>query len=335
MSYNVENLFDTVDNPDRADDDFTPGGRYRWTKKILSMKFKHLGEVVKSIKNRGRAPCPDILALTEVENGTVLQSWKRSALKECGYKRIIIDKVSSDMRGIQNAIMTRLDVAGRPISHKTYPGGRNILEVPFMVNGHIVVVFVNHWKSRSSFFDKDGGKKKRSFAAKLLRKRILELLEEYPDLDILVTGDLNDESEDASLKKDLKVTASVQAVIDYPERGLFWETSFNILSLPAFQEIPAGKKRDDYFKMARATYYYSTDKSYTQLDHILINHALFDGYAFDYVPHSFRVVRHPKYVDPKTMGPLRFRRFFQDGVDIGPKGASDHFPVLVRLRVER
>ncbi|MCF8333721.1 MAG: endonuclease/exonuclease/phosphatase family protein, partial [Bacteroidales bacterium] len=30
MFYNVENLFDTINNPEKRDDAFTPKGDYRW-----------------------------------------------------------------------------------------------------------------------------------------------------------------------------------------------------------------------------------------------------------------------------------------------------------------
>jgi hypothetical protein len=126
MQYNVENLFDP-DNPPPGHDEFTPDGAKHWTIEKLKAKLVNLGKVVTSIKNKDGTVCPDILALAEVHNVVVLKMWKMGPLKVCGYTQTVIDPTDPDPRGIRTALLTRLPLAGKPFSHKAYPGGRFIL----------------------------------------------------------------------------------------------------------------------------------------------------------------------------------------------------------------
>jgi predicted extracellular nuclease len=69
VSYNVENLFDTVDAPQFQDEDFTPGGIKRWTYERYEKKLDDLSRVILSIPER---EMPAIIGLAEVENRNVL-----------------------------------------------------------------------------------------------------------------------------------------------------------------------------------------------------------------------------------------------------------------------
>jgi len=44
--YNVENLFDTIDDPKTDDQDFLPGSRIPWTAERYETKLDHLAEVI-------------------------------------------------------------------------------------------------------------------------------------------------------------------------------------------------------------------------------------------------------------------------------------------------
>src|SRR5688500_14862683 len=61
MSYNVQNLFDTVDSEDTNDSEFTPDGKQKWTETVIRDKIANLGHVIK-------AQSPDVIALSEVES---------------------------------------------------------------------------------------------------------------------------------------------------------------------------------------------------------------------------------------------------------------------------
>jgi len=78
MSYNVQNLFDTIESPDTNDHEFTPGGLQKWTEVVLSDKIQNLGEVIRSSN-------PAIIALTEVENQAVVEQLVNQGLSGMGY----------------------------------------------------------------------------------------------------------------------------------------------------------------------------------------------------------------------------------------------------------
>ena len=46
MSYNVENLFDTEDNPNKNDNDFLPTGNRHWTRGRYYHKLKHIEKLI-------------------------------------------------------------------------------------------------------------------------------------------------------------------------------------------------------------------------------------------------------------------------------------------------
>ena len=48
--YNLENLWDTEDNPDNpGDDDFTPGGKYEWTQVKYEQKLQNVAKVISQL----------------------------------------------------------------------------------------------------------------------------------------------------------------------------------------------------------------------------------------------------------------------------------------------
>src|SRR5882757_2371749 len=69
--WNVENLFDTADDPNvKGDEEFTPDGPKHWTDQHLDDKLSNLAKIIcKMSDNRG----PDVLGLCEVENRKVVE----------------------------------------------------------------------------------------------------------------------------------------------------------------------------------------------------------------------------------------------------------------------
>ena len=119
--YNVENLFDTIDNPYKKDDEFLPTGKKKWN---TSRYYEKLDNIAKVILACGEGKAPDIVGLCEVENRRVLKDLvNRPALKTAGYKIAHFD--SPDMRGIDVALLYRntdngfsTNDNGRPIKRR-------------------------------------------------------------------------------------------------------------------------------------------------------------------------------------------------------------------------
>ena len=99
--YNVENLYDTINDPNTEDDEYTPLGKKRWSGDRYNKKLDNLATVLSKIRLGG---FPEIIGLCEVENKQVLRDLvSRKALIEAKYK--IILENSRYVRGVDVALL--------------------------------------------------------------------------------------------------------------------------------------------------------------------------------------------------------------------------------------
>ncbi|TVQ77729.1 MAG: hypothetical protein EA369_08620 [Bradymonadales bacterium] len=340
MSYNVENLFDTENDPRYFDQDFTPEGRMEWTEERLQEKMKNLSEVVLSVENSHGHPCPDILGLSEVENRQVLERWRDEHLRACEYRTLVVHQPDptedrdDDPRGIRVAVMSRMTLADQPSMMQPYRGARYILEVPLEVQGQPLIVIKSHWRSRIN-----GGEERRAQYAQMIANRLQEIHLANPFMDVVVMGDFNDEPEDDSLLKHLQVQLDFDGRFRDSRKFFLWNSSYDLFHLPSVLERAKreGYDVDEIERVARrirGTFYFERDKIWNQIDHILLSRSLFEPFGFRYIPESFRVYRHPKFVNedgsPKSFVQWNSRQ--QRPEYLG--GASDHFPVMLRLELQ-
>ena len=123
--WNVENLFDLDNNPNKNDDEFSLGGRKNVNQSIYDLKIKNCSEVLRDLN-------VDVLGLCEVENYKVINDLNLAYL-ERDYKIIHYD--SPDKRGIDNAFLyddAKFTLThSRPIENKLNDGSatRDILYV--------------------------------------------------------------------------------------------------------------------------------------------------------------------------------------------------------------
>jgi hypothetical protein len=105
VSYNVENLFDTINDPAIPDEEFLPEGEKKWDNEKY---HKKLNDIVKVISEINTLELPEIIGLVEVENQTVLNDLVNTgALRNGGYG--IVHEESPDYRGIDVALIYRED----------------------------------------------------------------------------------------------------------------------------------------------------------------------------------------------------------------------------------
>ena len=164
--YNLENLFDTKNDPNTLDDDFTPTGRKHWNTKRYKRKLKKLGNVIAQIGTQRSYHAPAIVGVVEVENQTVLNDLVAiSKLKNHNYGIVHYD--SPDERGIDVALLYKKDLF-EVIHSETFPlylkgnNGdrdytRDVLMVKGRLNGELIYILVNDWPSRRSGEDSSEG----------------------------------------------------------------------------------------------------------------------------------------------------------------------------------
>jgi len=103
--YNVENLFDTIDAPNKNDNEFTPDSEKDWNTERYQQKLAHLAQVLSSPHKKD---LPEIIGLCEVENRSVLEDLlKEPKLAKSNYR--IVHFESPDKRGIDNALLYDLN----------------------------------------------------------------------------------------------------------------------------------------------------------------------------------------------------------------------------------
>ncbi len=202
MFYNVENLFDTVDDPLTDDNEFLPSGERRWTVTRFRQKLTNLARV---INNTGYWEPPAVIGLCEVENRYVLEELvSHPALKIWNYQ--IVHKDSPDARGIDVAAIYRPDIFN-PVVYRYFPpvdtnasvpSTREILYLSGTVAGKDTLhLFFNHWPSRYGGLIETRLYRER--AAKRLRWEVDRLQEEFPSPRIIIMGDFNDQPDDQSM----------------------------------------------------------------------------------------------------------------------------------------
>lgn len=208
LSYNVENLFDTINTPGFKDEDFTPGGIKNWTWDRYKEKLNAISKVISSVPGK---EMPAIIGLAEVENRSVLEDLVRNrGMKRSKYE--IVHEDGEDPRGIECALLYRPDLF-KYLSHEYIPIEdpskpdylyRGILHVKGKApDGSIIHIFMNHWKSRGGGA---GTERQRMFTAITLRKQLDLLLSRESGFKVILMGDFNDEPTNRSISNGLSAS---------------------------------------------------------------------------------------------------------------------------------
>ena len=192
--WNVENLFDLENNPNKNDDEFSIGGRKNVDQEIYDLKLKHCSEVLSDLN-------VDVLGLCEVENLVVLNDLN---IAYPGRDYRIIHYESPDNRGIDNALLYDPDrfsiISSKPILNKLKNGGntRDILYVEGDYQGRRLHLFVNHWPS--NYGGREKSIPKRKSTAELIIKEIEMLQKSDEFAEIILLGDFNENPDEQNIK---------------------------------------------------------------------------------------------------------------------------------------
>ena len=214
--YNLENLFDTINDVNK-NDEASPIMEIRFNRgKIYREKVSNMAEVVSQIGFDVTKRPPSILGICEVENRMVVEDLiSDEKLKKYNYG--IVHYESPDDRGIDVGLIYNKDVfkVKNSSSHDVFITGNNSskrrntrdqLVVSGYLDGELMHFIVNHWPSRGA------DETKRIAAAEVNNFIIDSLRNKYDSPKIITMGDFNDDPFDKSIKKILGAKKNINDV---------------------------------------------------------------------------------------------------------------------------
>ena len=301
-SWNIENLFDTIDDEGKEDEWFTPDSEINWTSEKLANKVKNLAKVISYMNNSNG---PDLLGIQEVEHEYLLQMILDSLKSNKNYK--IVHEESPDVRGIDNALIYNSDLfellrkEALTVNLEDGKTTRQIIYAELKTNNESVHVFVNHWPSRRNGLKETEGNRIKA-AQTLINK--LKQIENFESSNVIIMGDFNDMPANISIKE-------ILGAKDFDCGNISPE--FSLLNL-AFNQ----------FKKGNGTYKYK--EHWNMLDQIIISKSLSDGKHIDYKCDTFEIIK-PEFILQKdgkyagtslpTFGGKKYLGGFSDHFAIG------------------
>lgn len=306
--YNVENLFDTIDDPCINDNSHLPDSKVSWNTERYQHKLDNLARVLSSVDTTG---FPTLFGLCEVENVDVVYDLiNHPDLSKASYS--ILHKDSPDERGIDVALLYQSNhytPAGTQYIKLVFPWDptnktRDILYSKGVVGKKDTLhVFVNHWVSRW------GGQEKtepsRRFIGKQLKMITDSIFNQQPDANIIIAGDLNDNPTDLSIAEDLGALRISKPIIE--------KTLYNL-------------SHNQYLNGDGTLYY----RSWDMFDQIIVSSSLLEGDNKLKVQSEEQVIiKHDWMFYQTKKGLKRPNRTASGGKYFG--GYSDHLPVFIRM----
>jgi hypothetical protein len=311
--WNVENLYDTLNDLMKDDEEFLPTGANAWNGKRYLTKLDRLSEVISQM---GTDVTPDglaILGLCEIENKSVVEDLINTPkLKNRKYKIVHIE--GPDVRGVDPSFIYNpayfkvTKAVAYPVKYgdSTERKTRDILVVSGSFVGEPFTILVNHWPSRA------GGElislPKRKAAAMLARTIADSVMKANPEAKVLIMGDLNDDPTSPSVKELIGTYGDCNKPVD----GKF----FNPMEKP--------------YKDGNGTL--AWQDSWNLFDQIIINKPMLPVDYKGWQYHSVRIYNKPFLrTDYGNFKGTPFRTYSGKAYT---GGYSDHFPVFITIAKE-
>ena len=242
VELNCENLFDYLQDEGKQDTEYLPEATRHWTKKRYWRKLNNIAQELLSCSDDG---IPDMIALCEVENDSVMRDLtKRSLLRNAGYEYLMTS--SPDQRGIDVALVyspfSFAPVCSYSIRVEPVKGMRATRDILYVsgetVSGDTLHVFVVH--QPSNFGGVKYTRPFREVVAARLCQSVDSIYTISPSAKVLIAGDFNDGSEGYSLQKYYQhgfVNITRNALSDNGVKGTYrykgeWESIDHILCSP-------------------------------------------------------------------------------------------------------
>jgi len=304
--YNVENLFDTIDDALTIDEDFTPAGKLQWNTSRYNEKLGRISEVLTLLPGE----LPVFIGLCEIENKAVLEDLVslpalHNSPRQGHYSIIHAD--SPDERGIDVAALYDASVL-KEVSFQYYsialpdpkdPNTRDLLYVKGKMSGEWIHLFVNHWPSRSG--GQAESEPNRIAVAQLLKSKADSVMQVDADAQIIIMGDFNDHPTDKSLLEVLGASPSADSRL-YNQMYAIHTTG-------------------------NGSYFYKGE--WGALDQMITSNALMMAEGWHVTGQSAGVLRDEKILFRDKEGIARPNRTYAG--DSYKGGYSDHLPVYLKL----
>lgn len=214
--YNLENLFDTYDDPMKNDEEFLPDGANKWTEVKYRKKLHNMAKVISEMA-KANGMFHTVLGVSEIENRMVLEDLiMQPELMPANFQIVHYD--SPDNRGVDVAMLYRpdqfeyIDSESIPFTMEGYDNfkTRDILMVYGRIAGEEFAIYVAHLPSRV------GGKggDLRSRGAEIIREHSLDMMKEHPGIKVVVMGDMNDDPFNDSMAKALGARLDPEDVVN-------------------------------------------------------------------------------------------------------------------------
>lgn len=309
--YNLENLFDTLDNPLINDEDFLPTGRLLWNTEKYMSKQANMAKVVSQLATDLTPDGVAVLGVAEIENRKVLEDLcMQEPLKARQYQIVQYD--SPDERGIDCGLLYQPKYF-KPVGSKALPVllkdpktntqdfTRDILYVAGTFDGELIHIMVGHWPSRR------GGEAAsawaRATAAQVCKTASDSIRAVQPDAKIIVMGDLNDDPDNKSVTVVLQSKGKSEKVED----GDFYNPFYDI------------------FKEGNGSLAYRD--SWNLFDQIMVSKAFIHKKTGGWQLYKAQVFRQPWLL--QTDGQFKGYPFRTFVGDIFINGYSDHLPTFL------
>jgi predicted extracellular nuclease len=302
MWYNVENLFDTLNDLSKNDDDFTPSGKLNWNSFKYQSKINNIARVIKSQSKE----LPDFLGFCEIENKRVLEDLFKTVSPLNDY--IIVHYDSPDERGIDVGFAFNKKrwvlLNSKPISvhFNSQPDDktRDLLYVQSksIDNLDTINFMLVHFPS------KQGGtmvsQAKRIQAAEICSQSMKSV---GVDKHWIVMGDFNDQPWDVSLSKSLNAH-SLNSKQETHLYNLMWNSNKGLGS-------------------------YNYQGKWEKLDQFIVSNSLINKYLINKNSNSVSLYKPDWLLKQTKKGKLvPFRNY--EGTE-WKNGFSDHLPIVLKL----
>ena len=181
--YNLENLFDTINDPNKNDEEYLPEGARKWTTYRYNCKLENMSRVLFDIAAEDKN-FPAVIGVSEIENRLVLEDLLATQkLAKANYRIVHYD--SPDRRGVDCAFFYRPDkfqLEGSEAHRISFPGRptfftRDLVAMWGKIEGEPFYFIVSHWPSRL------GGKERSQYSRDFVAGKCKHICDSVPRAD--------------------------------------------------------------------------------------------------------------------------------------------------------